>query len=113
MPQVVCPSCQEEDDLAGRREDDRITIVCGRCGTSWDRDTEPTCRLCGSTDLEPVRTSTLEEAGRGEQRTPSGIRLSYYCWSCSGADVTSGSPVPGPNPPPGTHRDLRELRRRG
>ncbi len=58
-------------------------------------------------------TSTLEEHGRGEQRTPSGIRIRHYCWECRGDDVTSQEPHPGPQPHPGGTTDLRELRRRG
>jgi hypothetical protein len=112
MPIVACPACGEEDDLAGAPDGDRIMITCGACGATWDRDTTPTCKLCGSTDLEAVRTSTLQEKGRGDQWAPSGIRLVYYCWSCTGHDVTSNHPIPGPNPPPGAVGDLRDLRNR-
>lgn len=112
MPQVSCPACGEDEELAGRREDERILLTCERCGAAWDRDTRPTCRLCGSEELEAVPTSTLEDAGRGAQRTPSGIRLVHYCWSCRGDDVTSSSPRPGPQSPPGGGQDLTSLRRR-
>jgi hypothetical protein len=112
MPVVACPQCLEDDELSGARHDDRIVITCGRCGTTFDRDTTPTCRLCGGVDLEPVHTSTLREAGRGEQWAPSGVRVAWFCWDCTGRDVTSPSPVPGPNPPPGSRDDLRGLRDR-
>lgn len=112
MPVVACPVCGEDDHLAGTRDGDRITITCESCGASWDRDITPTCSLCGSTDLQGVHTSTLQEKGRGDQWAPSGIRIAWYCWSCTGMDVTSPSPVPGPNPPPGDAKDLRSLRRR-
>lgn len=105
MPIVVCPVCGEDDDLQGERLGERIVLTCGRCGQRWDRDTTPRCRLCGSDDLQAVPTSTLEEAGRGEQRTPSGIRTVYACWSCGSRDVTSSNPVPGHDPyQPGSKR---------
>jgi hypothetical protein len=112
VPIVTCPTCGEDEDLAGERQDDAIVLTCGTCGHRWDRDTRLACRLCGSEDVEGVPTSTLEEAGRAGVRTPSGIRLVYYCWACCGTDVTSSSPRPGPNPPPGGSRDLRALRGR-
>ena len=118
MPVVECPACGEEEDLTGERTTDdagaqRLVLTCGACGTSWDRDTAPRCRLCEATDLEAIPTATLQERGRGEQWAPSGIRLAYYCWRCGGRDVTSSDPTPGPTAPPGDSRDLRALRRRG
>jgi hypothetical protein len=112
VPTVTCPICGEDDDLHGERQGDAIMLTCGACGHRWDRDTRLSCRLCGSEDLEGVATSTLEEAGRAGVRTPSGIRLVYYCWSCRGNDVTSSLPRQGPQPPPGRSRDLRALRGR-
>lgn len=97
MPTVACPSCGGVDDLEGRRSPDGVVVVhCGACGQSWQRDLTPTCTLCGSTDLEAIPTATLEEAGRGEQRTPSGIRDVYRCYSCGARDATSSSPVVEP-----------------
>lgn len=117
MPVVACPGCGEDEQLRGERADredgsEQLVLTCERCGTTWDRDTAPRCGLCGSDDVEGVPTSTLQEHGRGDQRTPSGIRLAYYCWACRGRDVTSSSPLPGPQPPPGGSRDLRALRER-
>lgn len=109
MPRVACPECGEDDELSGQRSVGAILLTCGRCGHRWDRDTRLVCALCGSEDIEGVPTSTLEEAGRAGVRTPSGIRLVYYCWSCRGQDVTSTTPRPGPNPPPGRSTDLRAL----
>ncbi len=118
MPVVDCPACGEDEELTGRsttdaQGDERRELTCDRCGTSWDRDTTPRCRLCGSADVEGILTSTLQERGRGDQWAPSGIRTAYYCWSCRGADVTSSSPLPAPQPPPGSGTDLTDLRRRG
>lgn len=111
MPLISCPTCGEDDDLSGHRDGDTILLTCGQCGCTWDRDTRLACHLCGSEDIDGVPTSTLEDAGRGDQRTPSGIRLVHYCWNCRGNDVTSSRPQPGPQPPPGSGRDLRALRR--
>lgn len=94
MPLVSCPSCHTADALVGVDDADGKLVACGTCGHRWRRDLTPTCRLCGSTDLEPVATSTLEEAGRGEQRTPSGIRTTYRCWACGARDATSSAPIP-------------------
>lgn len=113
MPVVACPHCGEDEELGGERVDERILLTCEVCGHRWDRDTRLRCALCGSVDIEGIPTSTLEEAGRAGVRTPSGIRLVYYCWSCQGNDVTSTDPVPGPQPPPGRSRDLRSLRAKG
>jgi hypothetical protein len=111
VPIVACPACDEREDLTGNPVGDTIVLTCARCGHEWDRDTQPVCGLCSSQDIEGIPTSTLEEAGRAGVRTPSGIRLVYYCWSCRSGDVTSSSPTPGPTPPPGGSRDLRGLRR--
>lgn len=111
MPTVACPACGEDDELSGERRGDDIVLTCDRCGEVWDRNLRLVCRLCGSDDIEGIRTSTLEEAGRAGVRTPSGIRFVYYCWSCRGNEVRSMTPDPGPHPPPGASRDLRALRR--
>ena len=42
-----------------------------------------------------MATSTLEEAGRAGVRTPSGIRLVHYCWSCRGEDLVELDYQPG------------------
>lgn len=105
MPLVACPSCHSADHLVGVEEAGGQAVACTACGHRWTRGMTPTCGLCGSTDLEVVPTSTLEEAGRGDQRTPSGIRNAYRCWSCGGRDVTSWKPLP-PEP------DWREQRTR-
>jgi len=118
VPIVSCPACGEDEELTGARGTDAdggsvLLLTCQRCQTTWERDARPRCRLCGSEDLEAVPTSTLEEHGRGEQRTPSGIRIRHYCWTCRGDDVTSQDPRPGPQPHPGGTTDPRGLRRRG
>lgn len=95
MPLIACPACDEDEELRGRTTASGGTrLTCESCGHSWVRDPNKRCGLCGSDDLEAVATQTLEAAGRGEQRTPDGIREAWRCWSCGGRDVTSGHPVP-------------------
>ncbi|MBW3621458.1 MAG: protein kinase [Actinobacteria bacterium] len=94
MPLVACPACRSSDDLVGVDDGDGRMVACSACGHRWTRELTPTCGLCGSTDLELVPTSTLEEAGRGNQRTPSGIRDAYRCWGCGARDATSWKPLP-------------------
>lgn len=112
MPAISCPSCGDDENLDGDRIGDAIVLTCGKCHHRWDRDTRSVCGVCGSHDIEGIPTSTLEEAGRAGVRTPSGIRLVYYCWSCRANDVTSSEPRSDPQPPPGRSRDLRALRPR-
>jgi hypothetical protein len=106
MPLISCPSCHTADALVGVDDADGKSVECSACGHRWRRDLTPTCRLCGSTDLEAVATATLQEAGRGEQRTPSGIRNAYRCWDCGARDATASSPI-APQP------DWRERQRTG
>lgn len=96
MPIVSCPACGEDDRLRGEAQHGGTELTCEACGHRWQRDARPRCRACGSDDLEAVPTSTLQEAGRGEQRTPSGIRDAYVCWSCGARDATSSAPMPAP-----------------
>jgi hypothetical protein len=96
MPVIACPACDEDEDLTGAAQPDgTVEITCGRCAHAWERGAEPTCRLCGSTDL--VRTAKpLWEKGRGDQHTPAGRIATFRCHTCGGRNVTSGDPVPGP-----------------
>ena len=61
------------------------------------------CPSCGE-DEELTGTSTTDAQGVE--------RRELSCGRC-GAEVTSSSPLPGPQPPPGSGTDLTELRRRG
>jgi hypothetical protein len=111
MPLVRCPGCGEDEALVGTRVDEGLELTCERCGVRWNRDTVPRCVVCGSDDVEGIPTSTLQEAGRGDQWAPSGVRLVYYCWACRANDVTSSQPQRGPQPAPGSGRNPRRLRR--
>lgn len=50
--QLSCRSCGETDELTGPSSPEGIRITCGRCGTSWLRDTAAACATCGGTELE-------------------------------------------------------------
>lgn len=94
---ITCPSCGNADDLEGRHSAEGVEVECGSCGHTWLRDLTPTCTSCGSTNVVAVPTATLEEAGRGEQRTPSGIVDIYRCHDCGARDATSMSPQRDPD----------------
>ncbi|MFP3913626.1 MAG: hypothetical protein ACLFWM_02030 [Actinomycetota bacterium] len=79
--QVACPSCGEDEDLSGRREDARILLTCGRCGHEWMRRLDPRCSRCGSDDLQTVPVAIVEKS-RGTQLSVVGIRTVEMCWTC-------------------------------
>lgn|GEM_PF-3313288 len=89
MIEITCPACGEHEDLRGERRDGEVAVVCGACGASFVRDLTPRCTACGSEDLVPVPTNLLEDAGRGEQRAPTGIVDRLLCWECGATDATA------------------------
>lgn len=110
MPLIRCPECGEHEALRGVEHDKAgLLVECTGCGHRWERDLTLRCGRCGSEELDPVLTTTLEEAGRGEQRTPSGLRRTYRCRSCGARNATSSSPRP-PDPDPGEDRRIRPER---
>ncbi|HUP18130.1 MAG TPA: hypothetical protein VM848_19025 [Acidimicrobiia bacterium] len=89
MPQIACPTCGETENLTGTRADNgTITIDCGACGHTWERDARLRCRLCGADNLE-YSPRPLWEKVRGNQKTPAGRYDAYTCLECGGQDVTS------------------------
>jgi hypothetical protein len=95
VPAISCPTCHEDERLAGQRLDDgSVQITCEACETVWVRG-ERRCGLCGSDDLE-YTPKALWEKGRGDQHTPAGRIDAYRCYACGGFDVTSSNPRPGP-----------------
>jgi hypothetical protein len=83
---IVCPLCDEDDDLSGERSDDEITITCGRCGQSWTRSLTPSCSGCGGTDMVTVPTAILERS-RGTQLSVVGIQMVKKCVVCDRDDI--------------------------
>lgn len=94
MAEVVCPGCGEDEDLQGERRDDAVVVTCGACGTRFDRDLTRRCTACGSDELVPVSTNLLEDSGRGDMTTPTGIVQRWLCWRCGAVDATAPEATP-------------------
>lgn len=95
--QVVCPSCDEAENLAGAPSEDGIVITCGTCGASWLRDSVPgRCATCGSSDIE-TRPQAMTQYSRGTQVSIVGFRHAPLCAHCD-ADMLErsreGKPIP-------------------
>ena len=54
MPQILCPRCGSEnvDRDADAGPGPGIAVRCLDCGECWRRRPTPSCRRCGSTDVE-------------------------------------------------------------
>lgn len=83
---LSCPGCGEVDDLAGVRHEGRITVTCGACGSSWERDLSPRCPECGGDDLQDVPLAIVEKA-RGTQLSVVGTRTVHLCSVCDADDL--------------------------
>ena len=94
MADLRCPSCGEDEELLGERRAEVVVVTCESCGTEFDRDLVPRCTACAGTDLVPVRTNLLEDSGRGDMTTPTGIVDTWLCWSCGARDATSPDATP-------------------
>lgn len=79
--EVSCPTCGEDDDLTGVRQDGAIQLTCGRCGQEWTRELTPRCPTCGGDDLAAVPVAIVEKS-RGTQLSVVGIRTVDMCWEC-------------------------------
>ena len=84
---IVCPSCDSDDDLTGRALDDgRIELTCARCELRWARDPRPRCPTCGGDDLYH-RPQVILEKSRGSQMSIQGIHVEYGCHACDPPEV--------------------------
>lgn len=99
MTAIACPRCGEDTDLHGDRSGDVITITCGACGTVWERDTNPTCPRCGSTDVRPAYEAIVEKA-RGTQLSMQSVRLVHLCPDCDAERLAAYQVSNRPLPPP-------------
>jgi len=81
MPLVVCPTCDEDENLDGHDVDGTIEITCGRCGTVWVRDLTPECDTCGRTDLRDALQAILDKS-RGTQLSIQGMKVVWLCPDC-------------------------------
>jgi Zn ribbon nucleic-acid-binding protein len=89
VPELRCPACGEDEELRGERRDEVVVVRCEACGTTFDRELTPRCRACGSAELVRVQTNLLEDSGRGDMTTPTGIVDRWLCWSCGAPDATA------------------------
>ena len=76
-----CPACGESVRLSGKRDGDLIHIHCDACGNKWDRDLQPTCKRCGSDDMQAVPMAIVEKS-RGTQLSMVGTRTVHLCSAC-------------------------------
>lgn len=84
---VACPTCGEEDDLAGERvAEDELELACGSCGQRWARLLTPRCLTCGGDDLQTVPVAIVERS-RGTQLSVVGIRTVEMCWTCDSETI--------------------------
>jgi len=83
---IYCPHCDEQEDLAGDRFEDRITITCNACGESWERDLTSRCSECEGIDLENVPMAIVEKS-RGTQLSVVGIRMIELCRACDAETI--------------------------
>ena len=98
MAELRCPGCGEDERLRGERRDDVVVVSCERCDTVFDRELTPRCTACGGDELVRSRTNLLEDSGRGDMTTPTGIVDRWLCWSCGARDATSpGATSAGPD----------------
>jgi ribosomal protein L37AE/L43A len=78
---IACPQCGETESLRGTRSQDGIALLCEACGHAWNRDLTPSCKQCGSTDMQAVPLAILEK-GRGTQLSVVGTRTIHLCSIC-------------------------------
>lgn len=84
--EITCPLCGESDDLSGEAHGEAITITCGGCGQSWQRQTSPICPTCEGTDLQSVPLAIVEKS-RGTQLSVVGIRIVQMCTICDAEEI--------------------------
>lgn len=93
MPIVECQNCGEDSDLTGLTTGDGIQISCNRCGHRWMRDTDPSCRDCGSNDVVPFKEPLVQRA-RGNAYSVVGQKTIYLCASCDAVEIERRKPPP-------------------
>ena len=97
MPLVVCPDCDEEENLVGATVDETITITCGECGRVWVRDRTPRCERCGRTDVREAMQAIVDKS-RGTQLSIQSLRPVHLCPNCDSEKLAtylqSNSPLP-------------------
>jgi hypothetical protein len=92
-----CPACGEDDDLRGETTDEGIRIRCGSCGSSWLRDSIPTCATCGGSDIV-MRPRTMTQFSRGTQLSVVGWQEVPVCVRCDAEALLKSTQAAGPLP---------------
>jgi hypothetical protein len=79
---IACPVCGTDEHLRGTPgPGDTIELSCACCGTSWTRDTRPSCPTCGGHDMEAAPRVIVEKS-RGSQMSIQGIQREFLCRTC-------------------------------
>lgn len=81
MALIVCPNCDEDEDLDGKDIDGTIHITCASCGATWERDLTPRCETCGRTDLRDALEAILDKS-RGTQLSIQAMKVVWLCPDC-------------------------------
>lgn len=97
--ELICPVCQDDEELTGSRDGDIIHITCARCGASWDRNLKPSCPECGETDLW-VTAEAIWEKARGSQLSIVSVKPVYVCPDCEPERFEQVRQTNTPLPPP-------------
>lgn len=94
---LTCPTCKDDEHLTGTEANGAITITCGRCGLSWDRNMAPVCQTCGSHDVVQAAQAVWEKS-RGTQLSITSVKAIYLCRTCDPDRLRlwwdSGTPLP-------------------
>ena len=78
---MSCPHCSEQENLRGDNLDGVITVTCCECGLVWERDTEPRCPQCHTTEVRPAWQATLDKS-RGTQLSIQSLSVVWLCVDC-------------------------------
>lgn len=81
MADIECPACGEDEELLGEAVEGGIKISCEACDTTWVRDPSPTCKRCGSGDVEGAIKAVIEKS-RGSQLSIVATQVVHLCRSC-------------------------------
>lgn len=85
---IACPSCGEDERLAGTPDGEVIRLQCAACGESWERTPRPSCKACGGADTQPVPLAIVEKS-RGTQLSVVGTRTIHLCSHCDAATLAA------------------------
>lgn len=85
---IRCPSCGEQDDLAGRRVQGEVFLTCDRCGYDGPRVAQRTCPGCSGTDVLDLPKAVVERS-RGTQLSVVGYSTVALCRTCDASTVAA------------------------